>query len=176
MQDIREKIAAGLERSFARRGFAEPSVDDLRAESGVSLRTLYKYCPSREDMILAALEHRHQRYLNLLFTNLPSAPEQALSTLLDRVGAWMAAEASHGCLFHAAVAAAPDSAALRALLSRHKQEVAARLTDVTRLRGREMEAMVILEGLTQSWPLNGEQAVTSAKHLAALLRAAPEAV
>ncbi|MBX2855813.1 MAG: TetR/AcrR family transcriptional regulator, partial [Rhodobacteraceae bacterium] len=146
MLEMREKIAAGLERSFARNGFAKPSVDDLRVESGVSLRTLYKYCPSREDMILAALEHRHQRYLDLLFTDLPQDPEQALMTVIDRVGAWMAAEASHGCLFHAAVAAAPDAAALRELLSRHKQEVAKQLTQVSDLAERDGEAMVRLEG------------------------------
>ena len=46
------KIAEGLECAFASRGFAEPSVDDLRDSAGVSLRTLYKYMPSRGDMVI----------------------------------------------------------------------------------------------------------------------------
>ena len=42
MTDTKTKIAAGLEQAFAARGFAEPSVEDLRDAAGVSLRTLYK--------------------------------------------------------------------------------------------------------------------------------------
>ncbi|WP_280322004.1 TetR/AcrR family transcriptional regulator [Sulfitobacter faviae] len=45
MTDTKSKIAAGLERAFATRGFADPSVEDLRDAAGVSLRTLYKYTP-----------------------------------------------------------------------------------------------------------------------------------
>lgn len=63
MIGTREKIAAGLERAFASHGFAEPSVDTLRDAAGVSLRTLYRYMPSRADMVMAALEHRHRRYM-----------------------------------------------------------------------------------------------------------------
>ncbi|WP_378212397.1 TetR/AcrR family transcriptional regulator (plasmid) [Aquicoccus sp. G2-2] len=103
------KISEGLERAFASRGFAEPSVEDLRDAAGVSLRTLYKYTPSRAEMVLAALENRHQRYLTQVFEGLPKEHDEALATILSRVGMWMATETSHGCLFHAAVAADPES-------------------------------------------------------------------
>ncbi len=55
MRDTATKIAAGLERAFAARGFSEPCVDDLREAAGVSLRTLYKYTPSRDAMVRMAL-------------------------------------------------------------------------------------------------------------------------
>jgi len=170
MTDTMEKIAAGLEDAFAHRGFAAPSVEDLRDAAGVSLRTLYKYTPSRQEMIRAALEHRHRRYLAHVFGDLPHSPSAALPALLERVGAWMANEASHGCLFHAAVAAAPDDGVLRDLLARHKDEVARRAAAATRLHGRELELMVIIEGLTQSWPLHGARAVAAAKGLGYALR------
>ena len=102
MTEMLNKISVGLERAFASRGFAEPSVEDLRDAAGVSLRTLYKYVPSRADMVQAALENRHQRYLSLMFEGLPDGPEDAAEAIFDRVGIWMATETSHGCLFHAA--------------------------------------------------------------------------
>ncbi|EAQ04112.1 hypothetical protein OB2597_08219 [Pseudooceanicola batsensis HTCC2597] len=170
MTDTKTKIAAGLERAFAARGFAEPSVEDLRDAAGVSLRTLYKYTPSRADMVVAALEHRHGRYLAHLFEDLPETQQAVLDALFERVGDWMAAEAAHGCLFHGAVAAEPGSEGLRELLTRHKAEVARRAAAATGLDGREIELLVILEGLTQTWSLHRDAAVTSAKRLGHGLR------
>lgn len=168
------RIAAGLERAFASRGFAEPSVEDLRDAAGVSLRTLYKYTPSRAEMVLAALESRHRRYLSFVFDDLPGEPAAALDTILARVGTWMATETSHGCLFHAAVAADPESAGLRTLLRRHKAEVVARAAAATDLGGCETELLLIVEGLTQAWPLRGDAAVEAAKRLGRSLRDADE--
>ncbi|MFG6559809.1 TetR/AcrR family transcriptional regulator [Sulfitobacter sp. 1A15299] len=169
MTETKSKIAAGLERAFATRGFAEPSVEDLRDAAGVSLRTLYKYTPSRAEMVLAALENRQQRYLALVFGDLPEPPAEALETILARVGQWMETETSHGCLFHAAVAADPGSEQLHALLSRHKAEVAVKAAAAADLPAAETELLLILEGLTQTWPLRGAQAVTAAQHLAKTL-------
>jgi hypothetical protein len=83
----------------------------------------------------------------------------------------METEAAHGCLFHAAVAAEPGSARLRALLERHKAEVAARAGAATGLGGSETALLVILEGLTQTWSLRGDDAVEAARRLAHALRA-----
>lgn len=164
------RIAAGLESAFARRGFAVPSVEDLRDAAGVSLRTLYKYAPSRDRMVRIALEHRHRRYLDHVFTDLPASHEAALATLLERIGLWMEKETSHGCLFHAAVAANPDDSQLAALLEQHKLEVAERAAEATGLAHRKIELMLVIEGLTQSWPLYREQATTAARHLGTALR------
>lgn len=166
MKDTQQKIAAGLEQAFAAEGFAEPGVDQLRDATQVSLRTLYKYCPSREDMVLTALEHRHGRYLEHLFRDLPEAPEKALEDIFARIGAWMRTNAAQGCLFHAAVAAQPHNTALRQMLERHKAEVAARLAEATGLSAYRDELMLLHEGLTQSWSFMGEAAVERAKALA----------
>lgn len=168
--DTMSRIAAGLERAFAARGFMAPSVEDLRDAAGVSMRTLYKYTPSRADMVLAALENRHRRYLVRVFDDLPTEPARALDALMERVGRWMETETSHGCLFHAAVAADPGREALHALLERHKDEVAARAAQVCAPGGCETELLLIMEGLTQAWPLRGDAAVASAKRLGRALR------
>ena len=61
MTDTARLIAARLESCFVSRGFLEPGVDALRDAAGVSLRTLYKYFPSREAMVIGALDHRRNR-------------------------------------------------------------------------------------------------------------------
>ncbi len=124
MTDTAHQISARLETCFARQGFAEPGVDTVREAAGVSLRTLYKYFPSREDMVIGALEHRHRRYLDHLTAGLPDGPGPApLHHLTDRVAAWMMDEASTGCLFLSALAAHPDSDAIRKTVARHKSEI-----------------------------------------------------
>ncbi|MEQ3670638.1 TetR/AcrR family transcriptional regulator [Pseudophaeobacter sp.] len=169
MTDLQNQIDAGLERAFAKHGFAEPNIETLRKATGVSLRTLYKYVPSRERMILRALEHRHRRYMVQVFPETEKADQVALATIVDRVAHWMKAETTHGCLFHAAVASAPQDEELRALLGRHKAEMADRAAKASGLHGQESEISLIIEGLMQSWPLRGDESVRAAKALCALL-------
>lgn len=172
MTQMQDKIAAGLERAFATSGFAEPSVEDLRDAAGVSLRTLYKYAPSRDDMVLMALEHRHQRYLTHVFGSHRPPAKRDMAELLDRIADWMQTEASHGCLFHAAVAAAPTDKALRDLLERHKKEVSNMAVAASGTDLSPTDVMVIFEGLTQSWSLSKSAALDSAKRLAKPLQQA----
>lgn len=169
MDSTQNRIAAGLERAFARHGFAQASVDDLRAACDVSLRTLYRHAPSRGQMVLIALEHRHSRYMARLTGDLPESG--VLNAVLERVADWMRTEAPQGCLFHAAVAAAPDDPALREMLSRHKSQMARAVATACGLEGREPELTLILEGLTQSWVTMGDAALTAAQRMAALLDA-----
>lgn len=165
MHDTATKIAAGLEQAFIAHGFAEPNIETLRAAAGVSLRTLYKYTPSRDDMVYAALEHRHQRYLEDLFHELQTTGLSALEEIINRNVRWIEREAPRGCLFHAAVAAAPHNEALRRLLTRHKTEVISKIAAVTELTDWQNELALLMEGLTQSWQLLGAKAAQSALRL-----------
>ncbi len=169
MTDTLTKIAAGLEQAFVTHGFAEPNIETLREAADVSLRTLYKYTPSRGIMVRVAMEHRHGRYMQLVCSDVPEGTSSALSIIVDRVAAWMRLEAAQGCLFHAAVAAAPDDKVLRALLARHKSEVAKSVAKAAGMPEFEMEIALICDGLTQNWALYGSKAVDAAKNLSASL-------
>lgn len=106
---MKQKIAANLELAFSQYGFAEPNVDKLKTACHVSLRTLYKHYPSKEAMVVAALEYRHQRYPAYLDSDLSTSGEHALSTLFQRLETWMSNNAPHGCLSMNAIAAFPDN-------------------------------------------------------------------
>ena len=126
MTDTQSQIAARLEACFAQCGFTEPGVDALSEASGFSLRTVYKYFPSREAMIIGALDHRHRRYLAFLEKECPTVPgHRATVHLFRRVGAWMASNAPQGCLFVNALAAHPNNKAIQSTLERHKLEIRA---------------------------------------------------
>lgn len=168
MNKTQEKIAAGLEAAFALQGFTEMGVDGLRDAAQVSLRTLYKYCPSKEDMILLALEHRHHRYLSYLFDNIQTTEKNVALVIIDRVGHWMVENGSEGCLFHDAVLSHPKSERIRAMFERHKREVARMMAQTTQQPEKADQLLLIHEGIVQSWPILGERAVASAKQLLGL--------
>jgi len=169
MLDVPTKIAAGLEAAFAKEGFTEPSVDRLREAADVSLRTLYKYCSSREEMILAALQHRHKRYLEQVFTDLPNEPDHAVAETFDRTGLWMLGNGLTGCLFHSAVAAHPNSVPLRTMHKEHKAETEAALARASGCTNLGRALLLVHEGLTQTWLLNGDEALQTAKSIAQTL-------
>lgn len=170
MNKTQEKIASALETAFAQHGFAEQGVDALKEATGVSLRTLYKYCPSKEAMIVTALEYRHTRYLSTIFNSLNDSDIPIAEHVFSQIEFWMNKYAPSGCLFHNAVAAYPNSEALSELLTRHKFEVANRLANALDLKGYEDELLLIHEGLMQSWPLLGKKSLIIAQKLASECR------
>ncbi|ESX76041.1 MULTISPECIES: TetR/AcrR family transcriptional regulator [unclassified Mesorhizobium] len=124
MRNTKVKIASAANQLFSQRGFAEPGVEAIRKAADVSIRTLYKHFPSREDMVVGALAFRHFEYLAHLRDGMPSEPgERAIIHFFDRVGDWMAHTAVRGCLFVQAVASHPDSVAIQREVQRNKQEV-----------------------------------------------------
>lgn len=117
-------IAARLESTFAREGFAAPGVAALREAAEVTLRTLYRHFPSREAMVVGALRHRHDRYLNRLSAVPdPASGYEAVLSVFDAVARWMTDEASAGCLFAQAQAAHPDSQAILEEVARYRDAV-----------------------------------------------------
>lgn len=168
MTGTKQRIASDLERSFAVLGFAEQGVEALRAEADVSLRTLYKHFPSREAMIVGALEHRDATYFDWLAGGPEDGVEHVLHPLV-RLGDWLAEVANTGCLFLNAWAQYPESEAIAAIVKAHK----ARLADEFRQRldrvapGRDnahlAETLFLLhEGMTQAARLQGRARATEA--------------
>lgn len=173
MSATRDRIATELERSFATLGFAEQGVEALRAEADVSLRTLYKHFPSREAMIVGALEHRDATYARWLEGGPDHGAAHVLHPLV-RLGDWLGQVANTGCLFLNAWAQYPDSLAIATVVKNHK----ARLADEFRRRlarvapgrdtGHLAETLFLLhEGMTQAARLQGREiAYEAAMHAA----------
>lgn len=167
MTSTRERIAGGLERGFSEQGFTEPAVGDLRAEAEVSLRTLYRYFPSREAMVVGALEHRDRAY----FAWLAGGPDDGVGHVLHplvRLGDWLAEVANTGCLFLNAMAEHPDSEAIAAAVTDHKgrlaEEFRRRLVHVapqTDTAELAQTLFLLHEGMTQAARIQGREVATT---------------
>lgn len=168
MIEAKQRIARNLELQFAAMGFALPGVDALCAGADVSLRTLYKYYPSREAMVIGALEHRNNVYMDWI----AGGPEQGAAHVLHifkRLGDWQSEVACNGCLFLNALAAYPESVAIRKTVEHHKELV--RLAFDARLRAVAPQAkiaelsealMTVHEGQTEMAMIRDTKVATNA--------------
>lgn len=123
----RERIAAGLAAGFTTHGFAGRSVDELRDWSGVSLRTLYKYFPSREAMVVGALESRDAAYADWLDAEPNPGLEDRVAHVLHPLaclGDWLTEVANIGCLYLNALSEYPRSDAVALTVTTHKTHLA----------------------------------------------------
>lgn len=160
---LKTQIAARLEAAFSQYGFAEPSVAQLKAACQVSLRTLYKHYPSKETMVVAALDYRHQRYLAFLLQEHPPVGVESIIYIFNRLEQWMREYAPHGCLSMNAIAAFPDNQQISAAVQAHKTAVRQFLAEQS-LRDDLATAIFILhEGVSSAWPVLGRDAVTAAQ-------------
>ncbi|MEZ8509205.1 TetR/AcrR family transcriptional regulator [Vibrio splendidus] len=162
---LRDQIAASLEVAFSQQGFAEPSVAQLKTACNVSLRTLYKHFPSKEAMIVGALEHRHQRYLSLLLEDSPRSGYQAITHIFNKLQQWMEEYAPHGCLSMNALAAFPDNELINQAVIEHKKEVQALMAKQSQREDLASELFLLHEGVSSAWPVLGEEAVASAQNM-----------
>ncbi len=165
MSDTKDDIAAGLEQVFWSRGFAEPSVPDLRAGVGVSMRTLYRYFPSREAMILGALEFRHQRYMRYVQDGVDEPGLHAAEQLFDKLSGWMRMTEGKECFFRQALAANPDSADIGETVKRHKSELLRFFGELSGQMEFASTLYILHEGVTASYAELGEKSVDDAKRI-----------
>ena len=57
-QLTRDRLEGTSLRLFAERGFEQTTMDDLAAASGVGRRTIFRYFPSKNDIVFGALDER----------------------------------------------------------------------------------------------------------------------
>lgn len=162
---VKAEIAAKLEQAFSHYGFAEPSVSKLQTFCGVSLRTLYKYYPSKDEMIVAALEHRHQRYMALLTKDGPVSGLDAVFYTVDKLEVWMNNHAPHGCMSTLAVASFPENETISNVVTEHKLAVRLLLADFVESSEKGDQLYLIHEGISTTWPVLGTQAIDIAKQM-----------
>lgn len=163
-QIVKEKIAASLEKAFSQYGFAEPSVPQLKNACEVSLRTLYKYYPSKEAMIVAALEHRHQRYLSFLLEDAPANGTPAVLHLFTRLEDWMKEFAPNGCMSINALATYPENLSINQAVKQHKLAVRQLMGQLSQREDLATTLFLLHEGLSNAWPILGHAAFASAEH------------
>ena len=121
----RERILRAAHDLFYRDGIRATGIDRVIAESGVAKVTFYRQFASKDDLILAFLDHRHERWMAWFVAALerhggtPAAIAPALAE-------WLRSADYRGCAFLNSVGEL--AAALPGVLGatrRHKQDMTA---------------------------------------------------
>lgn len=169
----RESIIAGASRVFETNGFRGVGVDAVLAPSGVSTRTLYKHFGSRDGLVRAVLELRHQRFMQRLEGKDPADP---VGDLFDQLQQWLDEHGARGCMLLRArseyAVANPD---IVELVGRQKKEFECEIARRVALDlGCENAALTVqiwllFEGATVAASVSDHSIVAEAKQAANVL-------
>jgi AcrR family transcriptional regulator len=102
-RDARERILHTAYELFSRRGVRGVGIDEVIARAGVAKATLYAHFASKDDLVLAFLERREQRW-TLAFVETEArrrgmTPEEQLLAIFDAFDEWFRRDDFEGCSF-----------------------------------------------------------------------------
>jgi AcrR family transcriptional regulator len=101
--DARGRILESAYELFARRGVRGVGIDEVIAHAGVAKATLYAHFPSKDDLVVAFLERREQRW-TLVFVEAEArrrgtTPEEQLLAIFDAFDEWFRQDDFESCSF-----------------------------------------------------------------------------
>jgi AcrR family transcriptional regulator len=169
-RSARERLLAAAAECFYDRGVNGTGIDTITAAAGVAKMSLYNNFASKDDLVLAYLQARHEEWL-ALYRRRSAAATGGRERLLAVFDAYIDhAESAYrhgfrGCGLLNAAAELPADAPGRRLVRRHKEEVEALLAGhlaeldglpPDRVADLAEELSFLLEGATARAGLEGD--------------------
>ncbi|MFJ8201312.1 TetR/AcrR family transcriptional regulator [Streptomyces sp. NPDC096152] len=131
-----QRVLDAADRLFYERGIHAVGVDLIAAEAGVTKKTLYDRFGSKEQIVVAYLADRDQRWRTFLAQYLDvagSEPGRRILAVYDASRAWSAEHSSKGCSMVNAHAEISDpSHPAYAIITEQKHWMLALFTDLAR--------------------------------------------
>jgi AcrR family transcriptional regulator len=153
--DKHKLMIANASRIFDAEGFRGVGIDRLIAPSGVSTRTLYKHFGSRDGLVVAVLQARHEAFMQQLEAEYRD--EEPIGSVFDSLRRWLVEHGAQGCmLLRARSEYAAANQEIVALVQRQKREFRAEIARRVRHRlGEDNERLsnqiwLLFEGATAS--------------------------
>lgn len=110
---------------FYRNGFNATGIEKVLSDAGVARMTLYNHFKSKEELILAVLRLRDERFRDWLARCVEKnadTPRDRLLALFDAHAEWFAEEGFRGCLFiNAAAEFSGNSDSIHRIAAEHKR-------------------------------------------------------
>jgi AcrR family transcriptional regulator len=101
--DARQRILDTSYELFSRRGIRAVGIDEVIERAGVAKATLYRHFPSKDHLVLAALELREQRwthgYVEAEAERRGETPEERLLAIFDVYEEWFHEDDFEACTF-----------------------------------------------------------------------------
>jgi AcrR family transcriptional regulator len=99
----RERILETAYELFSHRGVHDVGIDELIERAGVAKATLYRHFPSKDELVLAFLEQREQRWtygwVETEARRRGATPEEQLLAVFDLFDEWFHRDDFEGCSF-----------------------------------------------------------------------------
>jgi AcrR family transcriptional regulator len=137
--NAREKILMTANNLFYQHGVRAVGVDTIIAQSEVAKTTLYRYFPSKDDLIVAYLENQDWHFWQLfdeVAEKSPQEPKQKLLAIFSWLDELIASPDCHGCPFLAIAAEFPElNSPGHQVAIAHNQKLRDRLTAMAELAG-----------------------------------------
>jgi len=122
-----ERILLSAHELFYRRGIRATGIDLIIAHAGVSKLTFYRHFVSKEALVLAFLDYRHERWM-AWFREALRRHGGTPTAIVEALDEWSSREDFRGCAFiNTAGELAGESAEALERVRRHKTEVLAEL-------------------------------------------------
>ena len=165
---------------FYRDGFHATGVDKILEKAGVARMTLYNHFKSKDELILAALRRRDEKFRNSFMRaveRLGKTPRDRLLAIFDALEEWFSGKDYSGCMFINASAefARPDDP-IHMVAGEHKNLILNYVRELTKSAGAtEPDAladglMLLMEGaIVMSYVAGDRNAATRAKMAAEAL-------
>src|SRR3954469_8733215 len=176
----RDRLLDAAARLFYAGGIAATGINAITAEAGVARMSLYNNFASKEELVLAYVEARHQEWLDLYQTRLDSSsdPQGGVLAVFDAYIDHAELGYEHGfrgCGLLNAAAELPVGSPGREAVRQHKAQVETILTEhlqamTTLRRARELaeHCSLLLEGAMARAGLEGQSdRLVHAKQIAA---------
>ncbi|WP_213816924.1 TetR/AcrR family transcriptional regulator [Glaciihabitans sp. dw_435] len=98
---LRTRAIDVADRLFYTRGVQSVSMDELRSETGISLKKMYALFPSKEQIVLAVLARRHDIWTAGIAdaASRVSTPRDRLLAIYDFLADWFTEDDFRGCGF-----------------------------------------------------------------------------
>jgi AcrR family transcriptional regulator len=143
-QSARERLLAAADELFYAEGVQTVGIDRVIEHAGVAKASLYNTFGSKEHLVQAYLEGRHQATMDLLRRAVErhTDPRQRLLAVFDAQAELFAEPSFHGCAFIAASAEAPDGGLIECAVDDYRAEVWGLLTDLARDAGASEPAVL----------------------------------
>jgi AcrR family transcriptional regulator len=134
--DARQRILDSSYELFSRRGIRDVGVDDVIENADVAKATLYRHFRSKDDVVLAFLECREERWSQDLVEagarSRGSGPEEQLLAIFDVFDEWFRREDFEACSFiNVLLEMGPEHPAGRASM-RHLENIRSVIRDLAK--------------------------------------------
>ena len=138
-ENVRDRILMTARELIYREGARAVGIDRIVAESGVAKMSLYRWFPSKDDLIVAVLHEEEKQTWAIWDANMErfkGAPLKQLRAHFASLAQFIASPDFRGCAFlNAATAFADDQHPARVVAKESKEELARRMLMLTRAIG-----------------------------------------